>query len=97
MNLVFVIFALVKIRQTFGSLDVTYNITNKGFGTDLYKCARSVTSNLYIGARFKLKRYGVCEPLKFGFAASDIDDKHVYLLKTCVKEYFPEKVDFNHK
>jgi len=96
-KLLLIVFALVKLRYTFGSLHVTYNVTNKDFGTDLYKCARSVTSNLYIGAKYKLKRYGVCEPLEFRFAASGIDDDHVYLLKTCVKEYFPEKVNVNHK
>jgi len=92
MNLVFIVFALLNIRQIFGRLHVTYNITNKDFAANLYKCARSVTSNLYIGAKYKPKRNGVCEPLEFRFAASDMDDNHGYLLKTCVKEFFPEKV-----
>jgi len=90
--------ALVQVRETCASLHVTYNITNKTYGTDIYKCARSVTSNAYIGARYKLRRYGVCEPLYFSsFAASDSDDDYVYLLKTCVQEYFPEKVGISYK
>jgi len=93
MNLLFVVLAIVKLKQVFASLHVTYNITNKSYGTDLYKCARYVTSNAYIGARYKLRRYGVCETLYFpSFAASGTDDNYVYLLKTCVQEHFPEKV-----
>ena len=98
MNLINNFLVLVKIRETYASLHVSYNITNKSYGTDLYKCARSVTSNAYIGARYKLRRYGICEPLYLSsFAASGTDDNYVYLLKTCVQEYFPEKVDINYK
>ena len=93
MNVLVVVLAIVKLRQIFASLHVTYNITNKSYGTDLYKCARYVTSNAYIGASYKIRRYGVWEPLYFSsFAESDLDDDYVYLLKTCVQEYFPEKV-----
>jgi len=93
MTSLFRVLAIVKLTQVFASLHVTYNITNESYGTDIYKCARYVTSNAYIGARYKLRRHRVCEPLYFSsFAASDLDDDNVYLLKTCVQEYFPKKV-----
>ena len=93
---VFIICTFVIIRQTFASLLVTYNISKDEYGTDLFKCATSMTSNTFVGARFKKHiRKAVCEPLYFSsLSESNNNDNYVYIVKTCVKEAFPEKVDF---
>jgi len=93
---VFIICAFVIIKQTFASLLVTYNISKDEYGTDLFKCATSMTSNTFVGARFKKHIHkAVCEPLYFSsLSEANIDDNYVYIVKSCVKEAFHEKVDF---
>jgi len=83
----------VCFRSAHTGLHVTYNITNGGSDVNLYKTARALTANNYVGAKCKRKLHAVCEPLTFDWLETEsYEDNIAYLIKTCVVETFENKV-----
>jgi len=84
----------IWMNVTHARLQVTYDIRNAKTGVKSYfNAVTKLTSNSYVGAKCKVRRHLVCEPLSFDwFSREEYKDNLVYLMKSCVVETFEENV-----
>ena len=95
-GLTFTFLSITETVLALTSASVKYNVINTRYGENLFRCARIVTSNTYVAARRRTRRYAPCKPLKFSWLeTADIDEKYSYMTKSCVSHSLAAKVNID--